>query len=430
MKILIVGAGGREHALAWKVAQSPRVQTVYVAPGNAGTASEAKTENVAISAEDIDGLLQFAQSHNISLTVVGPEAPLVAGIVDAFQATGLACFGPSAAAARLEGSKSFTKDFLARYAIPTARYASFTDAAEAAAYIAQQGAPIVVKADGLAAGKGVVLAQSVDEATTAAQGMLSGEAFGEAGRRIVVEEYLLGEEASFIVMVDGHHVLAMATSQDHKARDDGDRGPNTGGMGAYSPAPVVTTKIEARIMKEVIEPTVRGLATEGCAYTGFLYAGLMIGADGSPKVLEYNCRFGDPETQPIVLRLRSDLVTLIEAALAGRLNDISADWDPRVALGVVMAAGGYPGSYRRGDAISGLPVTPAGDCKVFHAGTTQRDGSIVTDGGRVLCVTALGASVRAAQARAYEIVQQITWQDVYYRRDIGYRAIARERSVS
>jgi phosphoribosylamine---glycine ligase len=427
MRVLIVGGGGREHALAWKVAQSPRVHTVYVAPGNAGTASEAKTENVPISAEDIDGLLQFTQSHSIDLTVVGPEVPLVAGIVDAFKATGLACFGPSAAAARLEGSKSFTKDFLTRHAIPTAPYASFTDAADAAAYIAQRGAPIVVKADGLAAGKGVVLAQSVDEATRAAQGMLSGEAFGEAGRRIVVEEYLLGEEASFIVMADGHHVLAMATSQDHKARDDGDRGPNTGGMGAYSPAPVVTAKIEARIMSEVIEPTVRGLAADGCAYTGFLYAGLMIGADGCPKVLEYNCRFGDPEAQPIVLRLRSDLLTLIEAALAGRLHEVSANWDPRVALGVVMAAGGYPGSYRRGDPISGLPVTPASDCKVFHAGTTHKDGSIVTDGGRVLCVTALGASVRAAQARAYEIVQQITWQDVYYRRDIGYRAIARER---
>lgn len=428
LKVLIVGGGGREHALAWKVAQSSRVRTVYVAPGNAGTAGETKVENVPISAEDIDGLLQFAQSHTIDLTVVGPEAPLVAGIVDAFQATGLACFGPSAAAARLEGSKSFTKDFLARHAIPTARHASFTDVAEATAYIARQGAPIVVKADGLAAGKGVVLAQSVDEATTAAQGMLSGEAFGKAGRRIVVEEYLSGEEASFIVMVDGHNVLAMATSQDHKARDDGDRGPNTGGMGAYSPAPVVTDAVEARIMSEVIAPTVRGLAAEGCPYTGFLYAGLMIGPDGSSKVLEYNCRFGDPETQPIVLRLRSDLVTLIEAALAGRLDGVAADWDPRVALGVVMAAGGYPGSYRRGDPISGLPVTPASDCKVFHAGTTHKDGSIVTDGGRVLCVTALGASVRAAQARAYEIVQQISWQDVYYRRDIGYRAIAREQA--
>jgi phosphoribosylamine---glycine ligase len=429
MKVLIVGGGGREHALAWKVAQSPRVRAVYVAPGNAGTAAEPKTENVPISAEDVDGLLQFAQSHDIELTVIGPEAPLVAGIVDAFQATGLVCFGPIAAAARLEGSKSFSKDFLARHAIPTARYASFTDVAEATAYIEQQGAPIVVKADGLAAGKGVVLAQSVAEASKAAQGMLSGEAFGEAGRKIVVEEYLVGEEASFIVMVDGQHVLAMATSQDHKARDDGDRGPNTGGMGAYSPAPVVTAAVEARVMSEVIEPTVRGLAAEGCAYTGFLYAGLMIGTDGSPKVLEYNCRFGDPETQPIVLRLRSDLVTLIEAALARRLHGVSADWDPRVALGVVMAAGGYPGSYRRGDKISGLPVAPAADCKVFHAGTTHKDGSIVTDGGRVLCVTALGASVRAAQARAYEVVRQITWQDVYYRRDIGYRAIARESAT-
>jgi phosphoribosylamine--glycine ligase len=427
MKVLIVGGGGREHALAWKVAQSPRVRSIYVAPGNAGTATEAKAENVSISAEDIDGLLQFAQSHGIDLTIVGPEAPLVAGIVDAFQATGLACFGPSAAAARLEGSKSFTKDFLTRHAIPTARYASFTDVAEATAYIAQQGAPIVVKADGLAAGKGVVLAESVDKATRAAQGMLSGEAFGEAGRTVVIEEYLRGEEVSFIVMVGGRHVLAMATSQDHKARDDGDRGPNTGGMGAYSPAPVVTAEVESHIMNAVIEPTVQGLLEEGCAYTGFLYAGLMIGADGSPKVLEYNCRLGDPETQPILLRLRSDLVTLMEAALAGQLHGINADWDPRVALGVVMAAGGYPGSYRRGDPISGLPVTPANDCKVFHAGTMHKDGSIVTDGGRVLCVTALGPSVCAAQARAYEVVRQISWQDVYYRRDIGYRAIARER---
>ncbi len=430
MKVLIVGGGGREHALAWKVAQSRRVETVYVAPGNAGTAREPKTENVPVNAEDIDGVLQFAQSHAVGLTIVGPEAPLVAGVVDAFAAAGLACFGPSKAAARLEGSKAYTKDFLARHGIPSADYASFTEIEPAVDYIERRGAPIVVKADGLAAGKGVILAQTVDEATAAARSMLSGEAFGDAGRRIVVEEFLVGEEASFIAMVDGEHILPMATSQDHKARDDGDRGPNTGGMGAYSPAPVVTADVATRILREVIDPTVRGMAADGHPYTGFLYAGLMMTADGTPKVLEYNCRFGDPETQAILLRLRSDLVDLIEAALARRLHAVTAEWDPRVALGVVMAAGGYPGAYRRGDRITGLPAETVADCKVFHAGTTDSDAEIVTNGGRVLCVTALGASVSAAQARAYEVVRQINWQDAYYRRDIGYRAVAREAAAA
>lgn len=426
MKVLIVGSGGREHALAWKAAQSVKVEKIYVTPGNAGTAREPKAENIVISVEEADGLLRFAKEIGVDLTIVGPEAPLVAGVVDAFKESGLACFGPTKAAAELEGSKVFTKDFLTRHGIPTAAYASFTDIDEATAYVKQKGAPIVVKADGLAAGKGVILAQTVEEATAAVQGMLSGEAFGEAGRCVVIEEFLQGEEASFIVMVDDEHVLPMATSQDHKARDDGDKGPNTGGMGAYSPAPVITPQVEARIMAEVIEPTVRGMAVEGRPYTGFLYAGLMITPDGTPKVLEYNCRFGDPEAQPILLRLKSDLIELIEAALAGRLDALEAQWDRRVALGVVMAAGGYPASYRRGDAITGLPPEPAADYKVFHAGTKGGNHTIVTNGGRVLCVTGLGESVHAAQARAYEIARQINWKDVYYRRDIGYRAIARE----
>jgi phosphoribosylamine--glycine ligase len=425
MKILIVGGGGREHALAWKAAQSPQVEAVYVAPGNAGSAHEPKTQNVPISAEDVDGLLGFAQSHRIDLGIIGPEAPLVAGVVDAFRDSGLLCFGPSQQAARLEGSKAFTKDFLSRHGIATARYASFTDIDRAIAYIERHGAPIVVKADGLAAGKGVVLAQTAEEAVQAARTMLSGESFGDAGRKIVVEEFLRGEEASFIVMADGTYVVPMATSQDHKARDDGDRGPNTGGMGAYSPAPVIDADTEARIMREVIYPTIRGLAAEGIPYSGFLYAGLMITADGTPKVLEFNCRLGDPETQPILLRLRSDLVALVQAALAGRLDRARALWDTRVALGVVMAAGGYPGAYRKGDVITGLPVDGA-DYKVFHASTLERGNDIVTDGGRVLCVTALGDSVRAAQTRAYDIVQQIHWDKVYYRHDIGYRACARE----
>jgi len=427
MNVLIIGGGGREHALAWKAAQSPLVTKVHVAPGNAGTANEPGCENVAIGAENITALVEFARRNDVGLTIVGPEAPLVLGVVDAFTAAGLPCFGPSAKAAQLEGSKAFTKDFLARHNIPTAGYGSFTDVDAALAYLERQGAPIVVKADGLAAGKGVILAQTVDEAAAAVRDMLAGNAFGEAGHRVVIEEFLQGEEASFIVMVDGEHVLPLATSQDHKARDDGDRGPNTGGMGAYSPAPVVTAAMHRRVMEEVILPTVRGMAAEGARYTGFLYAGLMIGADGTPKVLEYNCRFGDPETQPVLLRLKSDLVALCQAAVAGRLDQISANWDERASLGVVMAAGGYPGDYRKGDVISGFPADEP-DRKVFHAGTALADGKVVTNGGRVLCVTALGDSVAEAQRRAYEWVSRIQWSDVYYRHDIGYRAIARERS--
>jgi phosphoribosylamine--glycine ligase len=428
VKILVIGGGGREHALAWKVAQSPRVSRVFVAPGNAGTAREPKMENVPITAEDIDGLRNFVRSHGVDVTLVGPEAPLVAGIVDLFRREGLAVFGPTRDAARLEGSKTFAKDFLARHHIPTAAYASFTEIAPALEWLNAQGAPIVVKADGLAAGKGVILAQTVEEAEAAVRDMLAGNAFGEAGHRVVIEEFLTGEEASFICMVDGEHVLPMASSQDHKARDDGDHGPNTGGMGAYSPAPVVTPEIHDRIMNEVILPTVRGMAAEGTPYTGFLYAGVMIAADGTPKVLEFNCRFGDPETQPIMLRLRSDLVTLVEAALAGRLDGVEADWDPRASLGVVLAAGGYPDSYHKGDPIEGLPEREAADAKVFHAGTREQDGRVVTHGGRVLCATALGTTVGEAQQRAYELVRGIHWDGVYYRTDIGYRAVARERS--
>jgi len=426
MKILVIGGGGREHALAWKAAQSRDVNIVYVAPGNAGTAHEPKLENVAIDADDISALTTFAKAKQIDLTIVGPEAPLVLGVVDAFQAAGLRCFGPTQGAAQLEGSKAFTKDFLARHHIPTAAYGNFTDIDEAIAYIQQQGAPIVVKADGLAAGKGVILAQTEAEAITAVRDMLAGNAFGEAGHRVVVEEFLSGEEASFIVMVDGEHILPMATSQDHKARDDGDTGPNTGGMGAYSPAPVVTPEIHDRVMREVIEPTVRGMAAEGYPYTGFLYAGLMIAADGTPKVLEYNCRFGDPETQPIMMRLKSNLVSLCNAALDRKLDTISIEWDPRPSLGVVLAAGGYPGSYNKGDIITGLPAeTP--DSKVFHAGTTENDGQIVTNGGRVLCAVALGDTVAEAQKQAYRLVDQIHWKGMYCRRDIGYRAITREK---
>lgn len=430
MNVLIVGGGGREHALAWKVAQSSRVKRVYVAPGNAGTAREAKVANLRIAADDVPELLKFAQGHQVDLTIVGPEAPLVLGIVDVFTAAGLRCFGPSKAAAQLEGSKSYTKDFLARHGIPTARYQSFTDAEAAEAYIRAMGAPIVVKADGLAAGKGVILAQSEEEAIIAVRGMLSGADFGEAGRRVVVEEFLQGEEASFIVMSDGRHLLPFVSSQDHKARDDGDQGPNTGGMGAYSPAPVVTPELYDRIMREIIKPTVRGMAAEGCRYVGFLYAGLMMTADG-PKVLEYNCRLGDPEAQPLILRLRSDLVELCEAALEGRLDETQADWDPRPALGVVLVAAGYPGAYRRGDVISGLPSADnpeESETKLFHAGTEARqDGSAITSGGRVLCATALGDTVAEAQRRAYALAKRVTWDGVYYRTDIGYRAIARER---
>ena len=425
MKVLVIGSGGREHALAWKAAQSQAVSTVFVAPGNAGTAQEPKLQNVPVAPDDIQGLLAFAQQEFVDLTIVGPEAPLVAGVVDRFTASGLRCFGPTQGAAQLEGSKAFTKDFLARHKIPTAAYGNFTDIEQAIAYIRAQGAPIVVKADGLAAGKGVILAQTEDEAIAAVKDMLAGNAFGDAGHRVVVEEFLQGEEASFIVMVDGEHILPMATSQDHKARDNGDQGPNTGGMGAYSPAPVVTPEIQARVMKEVIEPTVKGMAAEGHPYSGFLYAGLMIAADGTPKVLEYNCRFGDPETQPIMMRLKSDLVELCNQALDGTLDQASVEWDPRASLGVVMAAGGYPDSYNKGDVISAIPAATE-DSKVFHAGTTEKQGQIVTNGGRVLCVVGLGESVTLAQKRAYEVVAQINWDQVYFRTDIGYRAISRE----
>jgi phosphoribosylamine--glycine ligase len=428
MNVLIIGGGGREHALAWKVAQSARVDRVYVAPGNAGSAREPKCQNIAVAAEDIDGLVAFARSRGVALTIVGPEAPLVLGVVDRFRAAGLRCFGPTRAAAQLEGSKAFAKDFLARHRIPTAAYGCFTDVGEAESYIRKLGAPIVVKADGLAAGKGVILAQTADEAVSAARDMLAGNAFGDAGHRVVIEEFLAGEEASFIVMVDGEHVLPLATSQDHKRVGDGDTGPNTGGMGAYSPAPVVTPALHARVMREVIEPTVRGMRAEGNPYTGFLYAGLMIGADATPKVLEYNCRFGDPETQPVMMRLKSDLVELIDAALDARLDKVTAEWDQRAALGVVMAAGGYPGTYAKGDVIAGLPAHDAPDVKVFHAGTALHDRAVVTSGGRVLCVTALGESVAAAQRRAYEVVRGIRWKNAQYRTDIGYRAIAREQA--
>ncbi len=425
MQILVVGGGGREHALAWKLAQSPRVSKVFVAPGNAGTAREPGLENVPIDAEALDELLAFAKEKKVDLTVVGPEAPLVAGIVDRFQEAGLRIFGPTAGAAQLEGSKAFSKDFFARHGIPTAAYANFTEIEPAVAYIREQGAPIVVKADGLAAGKGVILAQDEQQAIDAVKDMLAGNAFGEAGHRVVIESFLTGEEASFIAMVDGEHILAMASSQDHKARDDGDRGPNTGGMGAYSPAPVVTPEITERVMREVMMPTVAGMAAEGNPFTGFLYAGLMIEADGTPRVLEYNVRFGDPETQPIMMRLQSDLVDLIEAALDGRLDEVEAQWDPRASLGVVLAAGGYPGSYAKGDVIHGLEAGDGPDCKVFHAGTAVQGDAVVTAGGRVLCVVCLGDTVQAAQARAYERVAQIDWRNRYYRTDIGYRAIAR-----
>jgi phosphoribosylamine--glycine ligase len=431
MKILVIGNGGREHALAWKAAQSGQVEAVYVAPGNAGTAREPGIKNVPVAATDIDGLCEFALEQAIDLTIVGPEAPLVAGVVDRFAALGLKCFGPRAAAARLEGSKAFTKAFLERHGIPTGAYGAFTEIEPALAFIERHGAPVVVKADGLAAGKGVVVAMSVDEACAAARDMLTGGAFGEAGRTIVVEEFLAGEEASFIAVVDGTHILPLATSQDHKARDDGDTGPNTGGMGAYSPAPVVTEDLHRRIMTEVMEPTVRGLADDGTPYTGFLYAGLMIGADGVPRVLEFNCRFGDPETQPIMMRLRSDLPALCLAAVEGRLESMHVDWDPRPSLGVVLAAGGYPGDYKKGLPIAGLDADRGrDDLKIFHAGTRLEGDTTVTDGGRVLCATALGADIAAAQAAAYELVAGICWDGMYYRRDIGHRAIARLASDS
>jgi len=426
MKILIIGSGGREHALAWKATQSPLAEQVFVAPGNAGTALEDHIENVAIGAEDIPALLDYAKNNQIDLTIVGPEAALVEGIVDVFTENGLKIFGPTRAAAQLEGSKAFTKDFLERHKIPTAFYGNFTEIEPAIAYIEEKGAPIVIKADGLAAGKGVILAQTNDEAVAAVKDMLAGNKFGDAGARVVIEEFLYGEEASFICMVDDKNVLPMASSQDHKARDNGDKGPNTGGMGAYSPAPVVTPEMHDRIMQMVIEPTVKGMADEGNAFSGFLYAGVMINNEGIPKVLEYNVRFGDPETQPIMMRLKSDLIQHCLDAIAGKLNEAETQWDKRTSLGVVLAAGGYPDSYDKGDVISGLENTETESTKVFHAGTAEKDGNVVTNGGRVLCVVALGNSVTEAQQKAYQVVDKINWNNVYYRTDIGHHAIARE----
>jgi phosphoribosylamine--glycine ligase len=427
MKILVIGSGGREHALAWKLAQSPRVSEVLVAPGNAGTTTETKCRNVAVKVTDIDGLLQLARDEAIALTVVGPEVPLVAGVVDRFRAAGLRIFGPTAQAAQLEGSKAFAKDFLARHGIPTAFYAVHTEVEAALAYVRDKGAPIVIKADGLAAGKGVIVAMTLDEAEAAVRDMLAGNAFGDAGARVVIEEFLDGEEASFISMVDGRVALPMATSQDHKRVGDGDTGPNTGGMGAYSPAPVVTPEVHARVMREVVEPTVAGMIADGVPFTGFLYAGLMIDATGAPKVIEFNVRFGDPETQPVMLRLQSDLVDLVEKAIDGALAGVEAQWDPRPSLGVVMAARPYPESPITGDVIRGLDEVPA-SAKVFHAGTAlDADGNVVSAGGRVLCVAALGDSVSDAQKHAYAGVHKIRWANAFHRNDIGWRAIAREQ---
>ncbi len=429
MKLLVIGAGGREHALAWKLAQSPRVTDVIVAPGNAGTARETKCRNVEVKATDIKGLLALAQREGIALTVVGPEQPLVAGVVDAFRAAGQRIFGPTAAAAQLEGSKAYAKDFLARHGIPTAFYAVHTKVDAALAYIHEKGAPIVIKADGLAAGKGVIVAMSLAEAEAAVRDMLEGNAFGDAGARVVIEEFLDGEEASFISMVDGATALPMATSQDHKRVGDGDTGPNTGGMGAYSPAPVVTPEVHARVMREVVEPTVAGMIADGIPFTGFLYAGLMIDAAGAPKVIEFNVRFGDPETQPVMLRLDSDLVDLLEAAIAGTLHEATAQWAPQCALGVVMAAGNYPDTPRSGDVIHGLDTPYPAGTQVFHAGSRMvSDGHVVTSGGRVLCVCALGDSIVEAQRNAYAAVATIRWEGEFHRHDIGWRAIAREQS--
>jgi phosphoribosylamine--glycine ligase len=425
MKLLVIGSGGREHALAWRLAQCPRVQKVYVAPGNAGTATETGLENVAIA--DLAELAEFAVAEQVYLTVVGPETPLAEGVVDLFREKGLRIFGPARAAAQLESSKDFAKRFMQRHGIPTASFETFTDAGLAHAYLAKKGVPIVIKADGLAAGKGVVVAQSADEAHRAVDMMLKDQAMGSAGARVVIEDFLDGEEASFIVMVDGEHVLALATSQDHKRLLDGDRGPNTGGMGAYSPAPVVTPAIHARVMREIILPTVAGMAKDGIPYTGFLYAGLMIDNTGTPRTLEFNCRLGDPETQPIMMRLKSDLFEIVEHAIAGTLDRIEADWDRRVALGVVLAAANYPGTPRKGDAISGLPK-PEEDAHVFHAGTALSGGRIVTGGGRVLCVTALGDSVKMAQRRAYQYAEPIRFDGMQMRRDIGHRAIPARKS--
>jgi phosphoribosylamine--glycine ligase len=427
MNVLIIGGGGREHALAWQASKNRGVHKIFVAPGNAGTALEKKTENVPLDVMDIDGLLTFAKDNNVDLTIVGPEAPLVAGIVDLFQAANMDIFGPTKGAAQLEGSKAFAKDFLQRHGIPTASYATFTEVAPALAYINEQGAPIVIKADGLAAGKGVILADTIEQACAAVQDMLAGNAFGEAGNRVVIEEFLVGEEASFIVMADGKNVLPLASSQDHKARDEGDLGPNTGGMGAYSPAPVVDATLHQRIMDEVIMPTVNGMAADGYVYTGFLYAGIMVDSDGTPKVLEFNCRFGDPETQPIMMRLKNSIVELCVAGTMGVLDQTIAHWDSRPAIGVVLAAKGYPDAYPKGDVIS-LPEELGQTSKIFHAGTTLNDeGMVTTNGGRVLCAVALGDTVGEAQHKAYELADQITWEGKFCRRDIGYRAIAREQ---
>ncbi|MBS1270017.1 MAG: Phosphoribosylamine--glycine ligase [Gammaproteobacteria bacterium] len=428
MNVLVVGGGGREHALAWKLAQSPRADRVFVAPGNAGTNGEQKVENVDIAATDIPALVEFAKNHKVGLTVIGPEASLVGGVADSLAKQGLRCFGPSQTAAQLEGSKAVAKTFMARHAIPTAAYECFSSREKAEDYLESVGLPIVIKADGLAAGKGVAVAYSREQAREAVHECLEGNRFGEAGRRVVIEECLAGEEASFICIVSGDQVMPLASSQDHKARDDGDRGPNTGGMGAYSPAPVIDPPMHRRIMREVIEPTVQGLQAEGTGYLGFLYAGLMITTDGTPKVLEYNCRLGDPETQPIMMRLKSDLLELCNASIDGRLNSMDIQWRPEVALGVVMAAGGYPFEYEKDNPIHGLNLPDSPDVKVFHAGTRESDGRVVTSGGRVLCVTGLGESVKQAQARAYRTVASIQWKDACFRHDIGFRAIEREAS--
>lgn len=426
MNVLIIGNGGREHALAWRVRQSPQAGKVFVATGNAGTATEAGVENVALDPLDFPALLAFAQAREIGLTIVGPEAPLVAGVVDYLRQHGQRCFGPSRNAAQLEGSKAFAKDFLHRHGIPTAKYRYFTDIDAAIAYVRAEGVPIVIKADGLAAGKGVIIPQTLEEAETTIRDMLGGNKFGDAGHRVVIEQFLRGEEASFIVMVDGEHVLPFATSQDHKARDDGDKGPNTGGMGAYSPAPVVTPQVHDKIMREIVLPTVAGMRADGNPYTGFLYAGLMIADSGDVNVIEFNCRFGDPEAQPVMMRLQSDLIALCNAALDGTLDQQAADWDPRPAVGVVLASGGYPDAYAKGDVISGLNVTTEPGSKLFHAGTALRGDDVVSNGGRVLCATALGNTVTDAQRAAYALAGNVHWNNMFFRRDIAYRAIARE----
>ena len=426
MNILVIGSGGREHALAWKCAQTDRVNHVYVAPGNAGTSLEPKVKNITIDVLDFPALAQFAKENGIALTIVGPEAPLVEGIVDFFQERGLACFGPSRAAAQLEGSKAFSKDFLKRHGIPTAAFETFTDTASAVSYVQSRGAPIVIKADGLAAGKGVIVAETEAQAIAAVEDMLQGNKYGDAGHRVVIEDFLVGEEASFIAMVDGENILPMASSQDHKARDNGDKGPNTGGMGAYSPAPVVSHAVHERIMEQVIRPTVAGMTSDGHPYVGFLYAGLMIDQDGNPSVVEFNCRFGDPEAQPVMMRLQSDLIELCQLALAGRLDSAQAHWDERPAVGVVLAAGGYPDNYQKGAVIQGLDAQHSDLQKIFHAGTREENGQVLTHGGRVLCAAALGQSVAAAQRSAYELADGINWENVYFRTDIAHRAIARE----